>query len=34
MTFTYELDLDTVKVNQNAKHLGQRSFSSTAMCHS
>jgi len=25
MTVTYELDLDSVKLNQQVKHLGQRS---------
>jgi len=28
MTLTFELDLDSIKVNQQAKHLGQRPFSS------
>jgi len=28
MTLTFEYDLDSVKVNQHAKHIGQRSFNS------
>jgi len=28
MTLTFELDLDTVKVTQQAKYIGQRSFRS------
>jgi len=28
MTLTFELDLDVAEMNQRAKHLGQRSFSS------
>jgi len=27
MTLTFELDLEGAKANQNAKYLGQRSFS-------
>jgi len=27
MIFIFKLDLDSVKVNQHAKYLGQRSFS-------
>jgi len=29
MTLTSELGLDSVKVNEHAKYLGQRSFSSS-----
>jgi len=28
----YDLDLDSVKVNQRASHLGQRSFRSKSCC--
>ena len=28
MTLTFELDLDSVKMNHHAKYLGQRSFRS------
>jgi len=28
LTFTFKRDLDNVKMNQKAKYLGQRSFSS------
>jgi len=31
MTLTFELDTDTVKVNQYVKYLGQGSFSSNAV---
>jgi len=33
MTLTFELDLDMLKMNQRAKCLGQRSFSSNVIAH-